>query len=99
MPVMTGGGGLFGGDALKDNEVSAPVKNTAKQGGGNSRLKNIFDDEDEDDTFEEVKTPAQPMGGSKPTGFGGKSGGGLFSIDDDEDEKPSFMSSKPSGGF
>ena len=34
------------------------------------------------------------MGGSKPTGFGGKSGGGLFSIDDDEDEKPSFMNSK-----
>jgi hypothetical protein len=40
------------------------------------------------------------MNGSKPTGFGGKSGGGLFSIDDDdEDDKPSFMSGKPSGGF
>ena len=39
------------------------------------------------------------MGGSKP-GFGGKSGGGLFSIDDDEDDdKPSFMSGKPAGGF
>ena len=71
MPVMSGGG-LFGGDALKDNEVSAPTKSAPKQGGGNSRLKNIFDDEDEDDNFEEVKKPTQPMGGSKPTGFGGK---------------------------
>ena len=57
MPVMTGGGGLFGGDALKDNEVSAPTKSAAKQGGGNSRLKKVFDDEDEDDDFEEVKKP------------------------------------------
>lgn len=30
MPVMTGGSGLFGGDALKDNEVSAPAKSAAK---------------------------------------------------------------------
>ena len=31
-------GGLFGGDALKDNEVGAAPTKT-KQGGGNSRLK------------------------------------------------------------
>ena len=30
MPVMSGGGGLFGGDALKDNEVSAPTKSAPK---------------------------------------------------------------------
>jgi hypothetical protein len=30
MPVMSGGGGLFGGDALKENEASAPPKSSAK---------------------------------------------------------------------
>ena len=35
------------------------------------------------------------MGGNKVTGMKGKGGGGLFSIDDDEeDEKPSFLSGK-----
>ncbi len=40
----------------------------------------------------------QPMGGSK---FGGKTGGGLFSIDDDEDDdkQPSFIKGKPPGGY
>jgi hypothetical protein len=30
MPVMSGGGGLFGGDALIDNEAKVPQKSTAK---------------------------------------------------------------------
>ncbi len=29
-PLMSGGGGLFGGEALKDNEVSAPTKAASK---------------------------------------------------------------------
>ena len=49
------GGGLFGGEALKDTEQSAPQKAASKQGASNNRLKNIFDDDDEDDAFEEVK--------------------------------------------
>jgi hypothetical protein len=90
-------GGLFSGDALKDNEVGAAPTKT-KQGGGNSRLKKVFDDEDEDDDFEEEKKKPSPLGGSsKPQG---KSAGGLFRIDDDdEDDKPSFMNNKSSGGY
>ena len=88
-PVISNG--LFGGNALKEDEVE-----TRPKAGGAAKLNSIFDYEEEDEAPQQMQM-APPSQGKKPMGMGAK-GGGLFSIDEDEDEGFGFLGSKNTKG-
>ena len=88
-PVISNG--LFGGNALKDDEVESRPK-----AGGAAKLNSIFDYEEEEEAPQQMQM-APPGQGKKPMGMGAK-GGGLFSIDEDDDEGFGFLGGKNTKG-
>lgn len=93
-PVISNG--LFGGNALKEDEID-----TRSKAGGGAKLNSIFDYEEEEDAPQQMQT-APSNQNKKPIGMGAK-GGGLFSIDEDDDDGFGFLGNKntkgPGNGF
>lgn len=88
-PVISNG--LFGGNALKEDELE-----TRHKANGAAKLNSIFDYEEEEDAPKQMQM-APASQNKKPMGMSSK-GGGLFSIDEEDDDGFGFLGNKNTKG-